>query len=157
MRIFIFLSLILSFPSIAQFHYQVGKIYGESSKMDHYEVISLVNLLVESTLEKNLRPILEHIHPKEGIYIDIHAKWSKVEFLNDLNKRDGYLAKFYFLNTNSVYKTLKSSEKYIYHIFFEGDECHVQIEFGNNKDNQYNLNNPILKKVNGKWYLLRIL
>ncbi len=151
-----------------QYSYEIGRVYGSGSRLDVLEILVLTRMMIDSVLEGRMEDLEPHIDKEEGIYVDVRAHWSKENYSKDVRDRNGYISRFFISTAKlreykkdeealAVADELRKSSHYRIDFFFEGDECHVQIHPVENPNSSSNLNNPIFKKLRGKWYYLRLL
>jgi hypothetical protein len=146
---------------------QTGRVYGESSSQDIREIRAALLLVINSLETENFLEISNLIHEKEGIWIDLKAKWTRQQFLKDAEDSNGYLHT-YFLNTDNLKKKRNSSQAIsvrdvlresgglIVDYYFETfEECELDLHFVSGNRLESHLINPIFRKIDGKWYLVR--
>lgn len=153
-----------------EFRTEIAKVYGESSPGDKEDILFLFNYLVNAIVDEDMSRILPHIHSDLGIWVDLKSEWTKKEFEKDLEKPLGYI-NMYFLSTDKLReqknsKTAKSvkdillkSQGYYLDFYFDEDngECELDIKFRKERKYENDLIHPVFKKVNGRWYIYRLL
>ena len=148
--------------------YFEDKLDKESKRSDIQSVIILLQLLTDSTLKKDFSSIQQHVHKTKGIYVDIKAHWTKIEFEENLKKPDSYIHTYFFdhdklakqkkdESVKTVRELLVASGGLNVDLFFEDESsCEVKIQFNKNNALSKDLNNPYFIKDGDKWYIYRL-
>lgn len=145
------------------------QIYGKSQNSDRLEIEKIFLIMVRAILEDDMEALLPFIHPKEGVWVDLKALWTKKEYERDIRDPNGYIPT-YFLSTEklrarknndtslSVKEILQISGGFSLDYYFETpDDCEVDILFINKTPEEGNLANPVFRKIQGRWYIYRFL
>ncbi|MDX1960160.1 MAG: hypothetical protein SFU98_16445 [Leptospiraceae bacterium] len=150
---------------------KLGKVFKTDSfdsKNSEKEIISLLQVLVDGTIQKNLNRLKYIVHPQKGIYLDLKGEWSYKNLLQELSKEDSYFEIYFFnkeklqkqkesLEVETVRELLLKTKGITADLFFEKDSsCEVKLKFNENKNREFDLNNPYFIKIDGKWYLYRL-
>lgn len=150
----------------------IGKVYNTSKmsiqEKDKQEILSLLQTLVNMTLEKNFIQLPNYVDSELGIYPDLKAHWSYYKLKEEVRNPNSYFEIFFFdkeklikeknsPNVMTVREVLLISEGLKADLFFESlEECEVKILFQKASKYQGDLNNPYFIKRNGKWKIYRL-
>ncbi|WCL48097.1 hypothetical protein [Leptospira sp. GIMC2001] len=156
-------------PTQSEFSLKERKVFGKPGVTDRTEIEWILRLLAESIIDENLEPVLIHINEEEGIWVDLKAHWTKKQFREEWNEKNGYFQTYFFStellrkqksNTTSlsVKDILLKSEGFSLDFYFESkEECEVDIIFNSSSPLEGDLSNPVFRKIGNRWYLYRLL
>ncbi|MDH5656351.1 MAG: hypothetical protein OEZ34_10605 [Spirochaetia bacterium] len=148
----------------------VSPSFSEEKKTDEQQIIQILENLHSRIIQNDLTVLLEHVHKQKGLFVDLKAHKSYREIEQEIADPESYLNTFFLdpekLKTSTgdpEQKTIKdilSSQKNIdleFHFNKTNDECEVKIILKKKKKENFRLNNPYFIKIDGKWYLYRLL
>lgn len=145
-----------------------GTVYGKAHETDKQEIEALFQKMVQAVLNKNLLEISNDIHPKQGIWVDLKAQWTKEEFVKSFEEVDNYF-EIYFYSTNKLRQKKQNDSSWsvrdililsrgirIDYYFDAKDECELDLLFEANQELEGDLANPVFRKQGGRWYIYRL-
>jgi len=147
-----------------------GKIYGNYGKpQDTKTIFKLLEILLNDICEGNLNHVSQMVHNDLGLFIDAKGHWTKEEMLKEITDPNGYFAIYFFdqkaLDQKkggegylTIQNALKSSNGLVIDMYFDSSqETEVKIQFNENPKNARYLINPVFKKIDKDWILMRML
>lgn len=150
------------------FMIQKGKVYGKSQESDKKQIEEIFSFMVQSVIDKDMNRLSPFINDSLGIWVDLKAKWTKKEFLENLAKEGNYFD-VYFYSTDKLRKKKNNSESWavrdiliqskgvVLDYYFESkDDCELDLIFNESSELEGDLANPVFKKMGGKWYIYRL-
>jgi hypothetical protein len=150
------------------FMIQKGKVYGKSQESDKKQIEEIFSIMVQSVIDRDMNRLSPFINDSLGIWIDLKAKWTKKEFIENLNQEENYFD-VYFYSTDKLRKKKNNSESWsvrdiliqskginLDYYFESKDECELDLNFNESSELEGDLANPVFKKIGGKWYIYRL-
>lgn len=150
----------------------LGAIYNPSKaniqEKDKQEILSLLQKLVDMTLEKSFLELPNYVDPELGIYPDLKAHWSYSKLKQEVRNPNSYFEIFFFNkdklmkernspNVLTVRDVILFSEGLRADLFFESkEECEVKLIFNKASKYQGDLNNPYFVKRGNVWKVYRL-
>ncbi|MCX7998906.1 MAG: hypothetical protein N3A69_08145 [Leptospiraceae bacterium] len=150
----------------------LGAIYNLSKaniqEKDKQEILSLLQKLVDMTLEKSFLELPNYVDPELGIYPDLKAHWNYLKLKEEVRNPNSYFETFFFNkdklmkeknspNVLTVRDVILLSEGIRADLFFESNtECEVKLIFNKAPKHQGDLNNPYFIKRGNLWKVYRL-
>lgn len=151
---------------------QLGKTHSaiELPEKDRKQIYELTRLMVEAVYKEDLKPLIEHIHPEKGVYIDLKAPRTKSEFENQVLGGDVYFRKFYFdgeflrkesqdPGQVSLKELFEKNDKVTADIYLEtgGKQAELILKLSDTPEEDYRINHLIFIRDNNRWYFYQLL
>lgn len=151
---------------------ETGKVYSQTEMIqeDREKLLQLTELLIQCIFQNDLKPIVEHVHPERGVFVDLKAIRSKNEFEKQVFENDPYFQKFYFdgellrqqtqdPEQLSVKELLSGTETVIVDFFMErgGKQAEITLNLKDTPDQNFRLNNLVFIQINNRWYFYQLL
>jgi hypothetical protein len=147
---------------------QKGKVYGKSQESDKKQIEEIFSIMVQSVIDRDMNRLSPFINDSLGIWVDLKAKWTKKEFIENLGQEGSYFD-VYFYSTEKLRKKKNNRESWAVRdiliqskgvfldFYFESkDECELDLIFNESVELEGDLANPVFKKIGGKWYIYRL-
>ena len=154
--------------SIHLYRETIYEIDSNLTKRDLSKINSVLELLIQSVIDKDKNKLLGLVSQKDGIFIEENSYKTFQEFERDLNDTNSYIDIFFFdtekliqhtknLNSKTVRDLLILSGGIFYELYIDSrTQVTIKFKFSKNKIWEKELNQAILKKDNLKWYLFKI-
>ncbi len=149
----------------------LGKVYMNfqfSRGNSDQEILKILQILVDSTLQKDFHKLPDLVSMENGLYVDLKGHLTYAKLLEEIQAKDSYFEIFFFNSeklkkekkTESV-KTVRDllllSEGLMAEIYYETKEsAEVKMRFQRNQKWERDLNTVILTKKGEKWWVERL-
>ena len=120
-------------------------------------------------MQENWQKLPQIVHKQRGLFVDLKAHWSYKKVRREVTRKDSYLAVYFFdkqrlqeqkktKDVETVKEILQRSGGIDMDFFFiDANNCEVKLSFHKNKSYATDLNSPYFIKMDGKWYIYRLL
>ncbi|MEM7183477.1 MAG: hypothetical protein AAF518_21395 [Spirochaetota bacterium] len=133
------------------------------------EIQALLQAVIDAILQENWKTLPQMVHPERGLFVDLKAHWSYEKVSKEVSRKDSYLAVYFFdkkrLQAQKRTKDVETVKEILLRsggldmdfFFIDSKNCEVKLSFHKNQSYSTDLNSPYFIKMDGKWYIYRLL